>query len=92
MRARSGVRMVTGCTAGMAAVLAGGGPDRITGTGRLDPFSTITRRPVTYPRQLRAAQPTWYYCDSAKGYYPYVRSCASGWRAVAANEQERSAP
>ena len=32
-----------------------------------------------------APQPTWYYCDSAKGYYPYVRSCASGWRAVAAH-------
>jgi hypothetical protein len=39
-----------------------------------------------------APQPTWYYCDSAKGYYPYIRSCASGWRAVAANEQEQSAP
>lgn len=34
-----------------------------------------------------APQPTWYYCDSAKGYYPYVRSCASAWRAVAANSQ-----
>ena len=34
-----------------------------------------------------APQPTWYYCDSAKGYYPYVRSCASGWRAVATNTQ-----
>jgi len=34
-----------------------------------------------------APLPTWYYCDSAKGYYPYVRSCATGWRAVAANPQ-----
>jgi hypothetical protein len=32
-----------------------------------------------------APQPAWYYCDSAKGYYPYVRACASGWRVVAAN-------
>ena len=24
----------------------------------------------------------WYYCDAAKGYYPYVASCPSGWRAV----------
>lgn len=38
-----------------------------------------------------APQPTWYYCDSAKGYYPYVRSCASGWRAVAANTQSQGA-
>jgi hypothetical protein len=36
-----------------------------------------------------APQPTWYYCDSAKGYYPYVRSCASGWRAVAADAQSQ---
>jgi hypothetical protein len=24
----------------------------------------------------------WYYCDSAKAYYPYVAQCPSGWRAV----------
>jgi hypothetical protein len=24
----------------------------------------------------------WYYCDAAKGYYPYVPQCPSGWRAV----------
>ncbi|HZQ74094.1 MAG TPA: Spy/CpxP family protein refolding chaperone [Burkholderiales bacterium] len=30
---------------------------------------------------------TWYYCDSAKTYYPYVQSCAEGWRAVAATPQ-----
>jgi hypothetical protein len=36
-----------------------------------------------------APQPTWYYCDSAKGYYPYVRSCASGWRAVTADAQSQ---
>lgn len=32
-------------------------------------------------------QPTaqnWYYCDSARAYYPYVQSCAEGWRAVPA--------
>ncbi|WP_346286069.1 hypothetical protein [Zoogloea sp.] len=32
-------------------------------------------------------QPTaqnWYYCDSAQAYYPYVQSCAEGWRAVPA--------
>ena len=38
-----------------------------------------------------APQPTWYYCDSAKGYYPYVRSCASGWRAVPASPSNQSA-
>jgi hypothetical protein len=24
----------------------------------------------------------WYYCDSAHAYYPYVRYCATPWRAV----------
>ena len=30
-------------------------------------------------------QPTanmWYYCDAARMYYPYVQTCANGWRAV----------
>jgi hypothetical protein len=36
-----------------------------------------------------APHPTWYYCDSAKGYYPYVRSCACVWRAVAADAQSQ---
>lgn len=36
---------------------------------------------------LRQAQPaapssTWYYCDASGRYYPYVASCASGWRPV----------
>jgi len=26
----------------------------------------------------------WYYCDSAKGYYPYVQQCPEGWRSVPA--------
>jgi len=38
-----------------------------------------------------APQPTWYYCESAKGYYPYIRSCASGWRAVPADPQGQAA-
>jgi hypothetical protein len=38
-----------------------------------------------------APQANWYYCDGAKAYYPYVRSCASGWRAVPANPQGESA-
>jgi len=26
----------------------------------------------------------WYYCDSAKAYYPYVPECKEGWREVPA--------
>lgn len=24
----------------------------------------------------------WYYCRTAKGYYPYVRECPGGWQKV----------
>jgi len=27
----------------------------------------------------------WYYCDSAKGYYPYVPECKEAWRPVPAS-------
>lgn len=27
---------------------------------------------------------TWYYCESAKGYYPYVSQCPEGWKSVPA--------
>jgi hypothetical protein len=31
-----------------------------------------------------SASGTWFYCDSAKAYYPYVSECKEGWRAVPA--------
>jgi hypothetical protein len=42
-----------------------------------------------YPVYVQAAptQPPaqlWYYCASAKGYYPYVANCPEGWRPVPA--------
>lgn len=24
----------------------------------------------------------WYYCQNAKGYYPYVKECPGGWQKV----------
>lgn len=24
----------------------------------------------------------WYYCNAAKGYYPYVKECPGGWQRV----------
>ncbi|WP_431824060.1 hypothetical protein [Burkholderia sp. F1] len=29
----------------------------------------------------------WYYCDASKHYYPYVKTCKSGWRTVPARPQ-----
>jgi hypothetical protein len=33
----------------------------------------------------QSAPGNWYYCESAKGYYPYVSACAEGWRTVPAS-------
>lgn len=41
--------------------------------------------PVIVPAPTPApASQSWYYCDSANGYHPYVSSCPEGWRAVPA--------
>lgn len=30
-----------------------------------------------------AGEQWWYWCQSAKGYYPYVSTCTEGWQRVA---------
>ena len=30
----------------------------------------------------------WYYCDSARAYYPAVSQCAEGWRVVSETPRE----
>lgn len=40
--------------------------------------------PAQPPAAQPAAQPFWYYCDAARGYYPYVASCPGGWKTVPA--------
>ena len=41
-----------------------------------------TNAPAQSPSQL------WYYCDSAKGYFPYVSSCPEAWRPVPAQSPQ----
>ncbi len=44
--------------------------------------------PPVYVEQPAAPAPAppppsfWYYCEAAKGYYPYVRECPGGWQRV----------
>jgi hypothetical protein len=38
----------------------------------------------TAPTPGAQAPAVWYYCDSAKGYYPYVSQCPEGWKSVPA--------
>ncbi|WP_085317817.1 hypothetical protein [Derxia lacustris] len=31
-----------------------------------------------------AVQPSWYWCEASRAYYPYVASCTGGWKQVPA--------
>ena len=62
------------------------------------PYYPYYPAPMYYPPVVVAAPPGptqyversdqplqsgyWYYCETSRGYYPYVRDCASGWKAV----------
>lgn len=48
------------------------------------PLQTVVVQPPAPEPLAPQPQQYWYYCDSARGYYPYVASCPSGWRAVPA--------
>ena len=45
--------------------------------------ATATPPPRAPANQNPNAQQWWYWCVSAKKYYPYVASCAEGWQRVA---------
>lgn len=70
------------------APFAGLASDQVPGYGYRGGY------PETYPGSSpqaqaqalpgNATQATWYYCDSAEAYYPYVNVCNEGWRSVPA--------
>lgn len=45
------------------------------------PAAAAPQAPAAGP-SAPSAGGMWYYCESAKGYYPYVQDCREGWRAV----------
>ena len=45
-----------------------------------DPYYYAPPPPVEYVQP--APQQYWYYCGSARAYYPYVQSCPEGWQQV----------
>ena len=47
------------------------------------PPAVIVTPPAATPPPPPPAQ-YWYYCEAAKGYYPYVPTCPGGWQAVPA--------
>jgi Family of unknown function (DUF6515) len=46
------------------------------------PPTGLTTSPPPGPAPQGAG--SWYYCESARAYYPYVSQCPEGWRAVPA--------
>jgi hypothetical protein len=34
------------------------------------------------PSATRPGATWWYWCESARGYYPYVKECPGGWQRV----------
>lgn len=39
--------------------------------------------PTHYIERADQPQPAyWYYCEASRGYYPYVKDCPGGWKAV----------
>ena len=53
----------------------------------LPPVVVTSPTVVVEPQTSAPSQPPaqfWYYCDSAKGYYPTVQNCPEGWKSVPA--------
>jgi hypothetical protein len=38
--------------------------------------------PAPAPSSQASSPQWWYWCASAKGYYPYVSTCSEGWQRV----------
>ena len=39
--------------------------------------------PTQYVERVEQPQAGyWYYCEASRGYYPYVKDCPGGWKAV----------
>lgn len=44
----------------------------------------VQMAPNAPPVSSQSSAQFWYYCDAARGYYPYVASCPGGWKTVPA--------
>ena len=50
------------------------------------PPAVVYAQPPAPTHYVERADPPqagyWYYCETSRGYYPYVKDCPSGWKAV----------
>jgi hypothetical protein len=44
--------------------------------------SVVTQASPVYSKSEQRQPYYWYYCQDPQGYYPYVKSCQSGWITV----------
>jgi hypothetical protein len=57
------------------------------------PPVVVQQTPVyVQPQQQEEEAYYWYYCQSPKGYYPYVKSCPSGWMKVVPDTNPQATP
>lgn len=42
----------------------------------------VVQQPPTYIAPQQRKPYYWYYCQSPRGYYPYVKRCPGGWMKV----------
>src|SRR5688572_11413006 len=48
-----------------------------------EPTVYVERSDVEAPAaQERQSVDWWYYCETSRSYYPYVKTCPSGWQRV----------
>ncbi len=46
--------------------------------GVREPSAYVQRQPSSSPGSSES-EASWYYCQSANGYYPYVQTCPEAW-------------
>jgi hypothetical protein len=49
------------------------------------PAVIVAQPPAPTHYVERSEQPQsgyWYYCEASRGYYPYLKDCPGGWKAV----------
>lgn len=57
---------------------------------RTGPTVYVEQQPVLSEPIESAPQPGyWYYCQSAKGYYPHIQECPEGWQKIAPQPSAR---
>lgn len=56
------------------------------------PPPVVYAPPPMAPAYISQSAQNWYYCDNPRGYYPYVASCATGWRDVPAQPNTAAPP